>query len=46
MTVRMEYIQAGSDAEAGQGNGYQELRGPAASPRVLLEFRMPLWRCS
>ena len=42
MTVRMEYIQAGSDAEAGQGNGYQELRGPAASPRVLLEFRMPL----
>ena len=40
--VRMEYIQAGSDAEAGQGNGYQDLRGPAASPRVLLEFRMPL----
>ena len=38
--VRMEYIQAGSDA--GEGNGYQELRGPAASPRVLLEFRMPL----
>ena len=39
--VRMEYIQAGSDG-AGQGNGYQELRGPVASPRVLLEFRMPL----
>ena len=40
--VRMEYIQAGSDAEGGQGNGYQELRGPASSPRVLMEFRMPL----
>ena len=40
--VRMEYIQAGSDAGAEQGNGYEELRGPVASPRVLLEFRMPL----
>ena len=40
--VRMEYIQAGSDAGAGQDNGYQELRGSATSSRVLLEFRMPL----
>ncbi len=40
--ARMEYIQAGSDAGTEQGNGYRELRGPAASPRVLLEFRMPL----
>ena len=40
--VRMEYIQAGSDAGAGQDNGYQELRGSATRSRVLLEFRMPL----
>ncbi len=43
--VRMEYIQAGLSDGTRSGNGSAQLRdlqGPAATPRVLIELRMPL----